>query len=267
MAFAADRQDRRDAMYLRRDELERNLKRSIQRRDAQALEDQMLQMAQLMDELRWSADDLETASPENGEDQLRFARGVLHEMNALLDHFARNSGLPAVYAGRVHDHCSHAVENSLTQEYLLREYPVVLGKAYLDALELCQADGVSEKTASILNYIAANLTEELTLSHIAQQFGLNESYLSRKFKRETGENLMDYIAARRVRLACSLFDAGERSVLQVSQQCGFNATVAVSDQKVIVTPVADGETTVSFKIKKGNIEKTVSITVTVSNQT
>jgi YesN/AraC family two-component response regulator len=60
----------------------------------------------------------------------------------------------------------------------------------------------------VIDYVNANYcTPGLSLRHIAQRFYVNPSYLSRIFKQETGETLIEYLTRLRMQEAIRLFRA------------------------------------------------------------
>lgn len=57
----------------------------------------------------------------------------------------------------------------------------------------------------IKNYIEANYTDsKINLASVAQLFGFNASYLSRKFKQDTGKNFVEYLTECRMERAIKL---------------------------------------------------------------
>ena len=57
----------------------------------------------------------------------------------------------------------------------------------------------------IMHYIEANYTDScINLTSVAQQFGFSSSYLSRKFKQETGRNFIEYLTECRMKKAVEL---------------------------------------------------------------
>lgn len=56
----------------------------------------------------------------------------------------------------------------------------------------------------IMNYIDAHIGEKITLSSIASQINMNESYISRLFKSETGMNIIHYINVSKMEKAKEL---------------------------------------------------------------
>ena len=73
----------------------------------------------------------------------------------------------------------------------------------------------------IKRYIKENYTDpKLNLTSVAQQFGFSASYLSRKFKQETGTNFVEYLTNCRMRKAMELAATG-RKMFCASEQVGI----------------------------------------------
>ncbi|MCQ2537234.1 MAG: AraC family transcriptional regulator [Lachnospiraceae bacterium] len=63
----------------------------------------------------------------------------------------------------------------------------------------------------IVAYIKENYTDsEINLASVAQQFGFNSSYLSRKFKQETGQSFVDFLLKCRMDRAIILAQSGKK---------------------------------------------------------
>lgn len=76
--------------------------------------------------------------------------------------------------------------------------------------------------AKITNYISAHLTEDLSREQLADKVFLNPSYLSRLFKKETGQSLTDYIIHIRMKEAQRLLSRTNMKIVQVSEQSGYH---------------------------------------------
>ncbi len=70
----------------------------------------------------------------------------------------------------------------------------------------------------ICAYLAANYRQKFSLSEVAARFYLSPYYLSRLFKRVTGQSIVDYINNRRIEAAQKLLETTE-----LSHQCGGRA--------------------------------------------
>lgn len=76
------------------------------------------------------------------------------------------------------------------------------------------------KIDEILDYINQHLAEELSVSILASQFYLSNSYLHKIFKEATGTTVNRYITAKRISHAKVLLTEGH-SVAETSSLCGF----------------------------------------------
>ena len=77
-----------------------------------------------------------------------------------------------------------------------------------------------EQFSDILSYINQHLTEEHTLSSLADHFFVSPSYLCTLFKKETGTTITKYITAQRITLAKALLQSGT-SAIETCEKCGF----------------------------------------------
>lgn len=87
-------------------------------------------------------------------------------------------------------------------------------KVILDKLER-DDEPILEMEASTIDiiqkYIQDNFTDsKLNLTSVAQHFGFSSSYLSRKFKQETGKNFVEYLTECRMERAIALAKAGKK---------------------------------------------------------
>jgi len=74
---------------------------------------------------------------------------------------------------------------------------------------------------NVLKYINDNLTNDLSIDTIANEFFTSKYYLMRKFKDNTGSSIHSYIVQKRLILAKSLI--GEGYIMSdVCSMCGFN---------------------------------------------
>ncbi len=74
----------------------------------------------------------------------------------------------------------------------------------------------------IIDYINENLTEQLTLEDVAEQFFIDKFYLCKVFKKNTSFTINQYISYKRVLLARELHDKG-MSLMDASSNAGFNS--------------------------------------------
>ncbi len=93
------------------------------------------------------------------------------------------------------------------------------------------ANGNSEKDSAvkyrkdvirIIEYIKKNITQKITLAQIAKLVNMNESYISRLFKNETGINITSYINLLKMGKAIELLKDPNVMVKEVANKLGFD---------------------------------------------
>ncbi len=86
------------------------------------------------------------------------------------------------------------------------------------------SSGVSFKNPYVIKAIdimKINYRDKISIEFIAEELGVSTSYLSRKFKEETGHTYLDFLNLYRVQQAIKLLDEGTYRVYQVSDMTGF----------------------------------------------
>lgn len=81
---------------------------------------------------------------------------------------------------------------------------------------------VGEVVWRVERTIRERYATDLNLGSIADEFGINPSYFSKKFKEETGINFVDYLARVRIEQAQVLLKHTELSIAGISRKVGFN---------------------------------------------
>ena len=95
----------------------------------------------------------------------------------------------------------------------------------LVADEAVAASPASARVARARSYIRLNFERKVSLARVAEAAGLNPSYLSRCFRKVTGERMVDFLLRTRIDAAKALLsDAGEpHTVKEVAYQTGFSS--------------------------------------------
>lgn len=76
-------------------------------------------------------------------------------------------------------------------------------------------------SAGIIRWIEGHFQGHCTLEALAAASGCSEGHASRRFRRETGGTLQEYLIMRRIRHACELLVHTTLSVREVGEQSGF----------------------------------------------
>lgn len=72
----------------------------------------------------------------------------------------------------------------------------------------------------LLKYINRNLSEDLSIDHLAERFFFSKYHMMRKFKEDTGYTIHSYIVSKRLLQARSLISQGT-PVMKAASQSGF----------------------------------------------
>lgn len=74
----------------------------------------------------------------------------------------------------------------------------------------------------ILAYVEKNYASDITVSHLAEEIGLNADYMSRRFKAIMGLSPSEYVRKFRVAKAMELLCTTDQSVTSIASACGFS---------------------------------------------
>ena len=79
----------------------------------------------------------------------------------------------------------------------------------------------NETVEQICAYISANYQQKFSLTEVAARFYISPYYLSRLFRRVTGQSIVDYINGRRIEAAQRLLETTDLSISAVAERTGF----------------------------------------------
>lgn len=80
----------------------------------------------------------------------------------------------------------------------------------------------NETVEKVCAYLAENYQQKFSLGEVAAQFYLSPYYLSRLFRRVTGQSIVDYVNGCRIEAAQRLLENTELSISAVAEQTGFS---------------------------------------------
>ena len=113
------------------------------------------------------------------------------------------------------ERCSTISELMKTNRDLLEEYVI-------SVYEFISRDNtVSVPIRTCCDYIRSHFMEELDLKTIAKNIGYTEYYLSRKFQKEMGMKIWDYIKSVRLEYAKVWLVTTEKSIQEISEKMQF----------------------------------------------
>lgn len=72
-----------------------------------------------------------------------------------------------------------------------------------------------------IKYLEQHYQEEISVNDLASKFGMNTSYFSTLFKKETGTTVVKYLTDIRINYACRLLKDTNNSVVDIARSVGF----------------------------------------------
>ena len=109
---------------------------------------------------------------------------------------------------------AHEKEMKEMSREMIRRYCILVKKyAFL---------GYSAMVRDTVNYIDLHLQESLSLKKLSEAGNISPSYLSSRFKKETGQSVMDYVNEQRVMRARRDLAATDLSISEIAERVGIS---------------------------------------------
>lgn len=84
------------------------------------------------------------------------------------------------------------------------------------------ADAYTKQVSEIIQYVANNALDDISLSDVSAKFGMSEKYFSKHFKRATGTSFVDFVLRLRINKACQMLSDTTMYVSSICNAVGFN---------------------------------------------
>ena len=112
--------------------------------------------------------------------------------------------------------------DSILSKALFAQFMVYINRIFLKSSTAPDQKSYSSdsQVEQLLTYINRNLSENLSIDHLAERFFFSKYHMMRKFKKETGYTIHNYIISKRLLHARSLIAQGT-PVMKAAMQSGF----------------------------------------------
>ena len=145
------------------------------------------------------------------------------ELNVLLRHLCHTYKVNGNYSEQIYQNFYVQINNAVLFSQLEKLFPHI-AENYFQLIRNYSRRQYSNLIKACLDYIDFHFAEPLTLAGLAVRFSVTDSYLSARFAKETGENLITYINTVRIRYACTLLEKLQISIQKVAELCGFTSS-------------------------------------------
>ena len=153
-------------------------------------------------------------------DPVRNLKNYCIIMNTILRKAAQEGGVHPLYLDDLSRTFAARIEQLPTTEAGTRLI-LEMADQYCLLVQQHSLEGHSEPVRFAMIYVRQHLAEPLNLHTVAAAVGVNASYFSARFKKETAQTLTEYILQERMRLAVNLLLTTRLQVQTIAQYCGF----------------------------------------------
>ena len=159
--------------------------------------------------------------PVTGRDPLRQAKTSCLVFTSLVCRAAIEGGLSPEEAYALGDAYIQSIEDARTQELLLH-LPMTMYDDFIRRVHRCRTNPrYSPAVQKCVDYIEQHLADKICAADLARMAGYDEYYLTRRFRRETGLSVTNYVKFAKIERAKVLLDSTEMSVQAVADALGF----------------------------------------------
>lgn len=157
-------------------------------------------------------------------DYLRSRKNGLLTRKTIMRVAAKRGGVPPVYLHIISEKYAILIEQATSTAYLDQVLADEMARGFCNMVKDYSMKGYTPAIQEVILYIDAHLSQRLSVQEVAAALHFHPSYLSRKFKQETGRNLTDYVNHQRIEYAKMLFQTGKTNVTNVALSCGYGSS-------------------------------------------
>lgn len=153
--------------------------------------------------------------------RLRSAKNILYVFNTMCRIAAERGNISPVVLDRISTHYAIEIEQ-LTSLQRHQQLTVEMATQYCEIVAARRDNHYSRKVNQALQFIYRHYQEDLSLADVAAAAQAAPTYLSRRFKQETGETVFAFINRYRITMAQQYLRHRPESVTDVAFHVGFN---------------------------------------------
>ncbi|WP_449538940.1 helix-turn-helix transcriptional regulator [Ferdinandcohnia sp. Marseille-Q9671] len=153
---------------------------------------------------------------------LRAKKNITLSLNTMMRMASARGGVEPQYVHAISDKFARKIEESVAMSDL-DSIALSMIEEYCEAVQNFAVKGHSSIVRKALVYINLYFKEPISLQMIADEIGVNRSYLAKKFKSEMNISVVDYIHKKRIEEATFLLGQGRLSITEIGIEVGFSS--------------------------------------------
>lgn len=154
------------------------------------------------------------------EDELRNAKNYMIIMNTLLRKAVQDGGVPPYFIDRISSQFAKKIEAASGEKDIGSLASEMIEK-YNNLVKEHSLRKFSPSVQKAMTIVDCDLTADLSLKNVSEELGINESYFSSLFKKETNKTFTHFVNEQRIEHAKKLLTSTSLQIQTVAQHCGI----------------------------------------------
>ena len=142
---------------------------------------------------------------------------------AMVTRLCKQKGMELEQAFRMSDFYIQKLDDIHTIEGLRSLHDAMVLDYTEKMRRICRSDTNSRHINICKEYIYSHVKERITVEDLADVLGVSASYLSRLFKKETGDSVSTYIRRQKIEMAKNLLQYSEYSMIEIANRLSFSS--------------------------------------------
>lgn len=162
-----------------------------------------------------------TVSPEKSYHLLSILSNRPAGFSNILDIHEKSAEVEEILERMVQESASDQLLRDEALDLLLRALLICIYRHFPEPFSVFSEDSL-ETVLRIQSRFESNYQDPFSLTELAEEYGISESYLSHQFKRITGNSVMGYLQSCRIAAAKKYLAETSMSISQIVEECGFS---------------------------------------------
>lgn len=142
---------------------------------------------------------------------------------AMITRLCRQKGMELEQAFRMSDFYIQKLDDVHTVQSMRNLHDEMVLDYTEKMRKLRRSDTNSKHINACKEYIYSHIKERITIEDLADELGVSASYLSRLFKKETGDSVSAYIRRQKMEKAKNLLRYSDYSIIEIANRLSFSS--------------------------------------------